>query len=440
MRILSIILLLLGIFNTRAQIFDRPESIVYDVPGKRYFISNMGAGTILQIDSLGNKTLFAEGLPEPRGLIIANDTLLIAVTNDGVEGYLLSNGDNSFRYPIEEAGLPNDLTTDTAGNLYITDTYSSRVYQMDILTGIHSTLIQTISSPNGIFYDTVSHSLLVCTWEMNAQIFSYDLAASTLQIMVTTGIPDLDGLAMDNCRNLYFSSWTQNAVYAFDPDYERPPTRIAAGFPGAADISVSANVLAIPVMNSDTISLIGLAEGCQQELTLLQPEDNSLISGNEVYFSWEEAPDVSGYELEYSTDSSFYSQVVHLKTTGSDTVVSELTPNRIYYWRVRPLGGHSKNLFGSISSFTTEEVLLPLLSGQHHEISVYPNPTEGILHFDAPVEQVRLYDLSGKLVYQAILQGSTLDISELTDGVYLLLMNPVRADQLSRIVVKKARL
>ncbi|CAG5084255.1 T9SS type A sorting domain-containing protein [Parvicella tangerina] len=55
------------------------------------------------------------------------------------------------------------------------------------------------------------------------------------------------------------------------------------------------------------------------------------------------------------------------------------------------------------------------------ELSVYPNPTTGIVNIDIPsseLESVKLFDLSGKLVKQTKL--SRLDISNLSEGTYFL--------------------
>jgi hypothetical protein len=61
--------------------------------GNRYFISNKGGNTIVQIDSQNNLTNFfvTTDLNEPKGLLIVGDTL-ISVNNTTIQGFLLESG------------------------------------------------------------------------------------------------------------------------------------------------------------------------------------------------------------------------------------------------------------------------------------------------------------------------------------------------------------
>ncbi|MEO6306014.1 MAG: T9SS type A sorting domain-containing protein [Bacteroidia bacterium] len=56
------------------------------------------------------------------------------------------------------------------------------------------------------------------------------------------------------------------------------------------------------------------------------------------------------------------------------------------------------------------------------EVLVYPNPTNGLFKITSPEKQtVQLYDITGKLVLNKIINGSAdIDASELENGVYLL--------------------
>jgi len=58
------------------------------------------------------------------------------------------------------------------------------------------------------------------------------------------------------------------------------------------------------------------------------------------------------------------------------------------------------------------------------ELSVYPNPViNGILNITSPLagaKTIALYDITGRLVKQAVLNSETLDLQTLTAGIYLL--------------------
>ena len=59
-------------------------------------------------------------------------------------------------------------------------------------------------------------------------------------------------------------------------------------------------------------------------------------------------------------------------------------------------------------------------------VRVYPNPTGGLLHIDAPVKvQVAVYDLAGKLILRAV-DVKVLDLGDVSDGMYLLYVSDLK--------------
>ena len=58
------------------------------------------------------------------------------------------------------------------------------------------------------------------------------------------------------------------------------------------------------------------------------------------------------------------------------------------------------------------------------EVNIFPNPTSGLITIDIPeadgLKDINIADLSGKIIYSAQLKGgNTLDLSQLSNGVYL---------------------
>lgn len=62
-------------------------------------------------------------------------------------------------------------------------------------------------------------------------------------------------------------------------------------------------------------------------------------------------------------------------------------------------------------------------STRHARFSVYPNPTEGILHITSTLSIIRwtITDLSGSIVMVTNQIGNQLDLSSLAAGTYVLL-------------------
>lgn len=82
---------------------------------------------------------------------------------------------------------------------------------------------------------------------------------------------------------------------------------------------------------------------------------------------------------------------------------------------------HIDNLAGSVATFysstlSNEEFL-------KNEISVYPNPVTNLLNIDnssIPIETVKVYDLSGRLINGIKINDNQIDVSQLQNGMYIL--------------------
>ena len=144
-------------------LFNNPESVVFDAPRNRYIISNWGDGSIVQIDSNGTQSYFSTELQNKykvAGLYILNDTLLAAsgdtlncdTTGTGLTGFNIKTGEIVFHIPIPGIGLPNDITSDNNGIIYLTDYWENKLYKIEN----HKASVfirENLNYPNGIMYD-----------------------------------------------------------------------------------------------------------------------------------------------------------------------------------------------------------------------------------------------------------------------------------------------
>jgi hypothetical protein len=75
---------------------------------------------------------------------------------------------------------------------------------------------------------------------------------------------------------------------------------------------------------------------------------------------------------------------------------------------------------------------------ENRNVSVYPNPTTGLLELESSSEIIRIevIDLAGRIVYQQVTHGKTLDISFLPPGSYVLKLT-FDEFSLQKIVIKK---
>lgn len=250
--------------------FKNPESVVFDEPRDRYLVSNKGNGKIVQVNTIdrneGPQTaapifeFFSEELTSIRGMTILNDTLYVAC-NAGVVGFDLITATRVMTVEIAEAAFLNDITSDSDGMLYVSDSSGHKIFKVDPLLETYTIFVGSgLNSPNGLLYDEQNNRLLVATWRFNAPIFEVDLDTGAVNEILKTGLTNLDGLAFDSEGNVYVSTWGNNSVYRFDPDFSLPGERISQGHKGPADISYNAkdNLIAIPNFNSHRVDYLRL--------------------------------------------------------------------------------------------------------------------------------------------------------------------------------------
>jgi len=86
---------------------------------------------------------------------------------------------------------------------------------------------------------------------------------------------------------------------------------------------------------------------------------------------------------------------------------------------IASVGNGSKTVFW----FENQLIILGLNNNNIQELNMYPNPTNGILHFDGLTEAVAvsIYDNLGRNVMNTTLaMQQTLDVSQLNSGIYLM--------------------
>ena len=66
------------------------------------------------------------------------------------------------------------------------------------------------------------------------------------------------------------------------------------------------------------------------------------------------------------------------------------------------------------------------------EMSVYPNPTDGVLYFSDNMDNVQLLDVTGRVVYEVSEVVNCIDLTTLVSGTYIL-----TAEKEGRVVTTK---
>lgn len=272
MKLNLFVLLTILIFalQSYSQEFKMPESVVFDPSTNRYFVSNFGDGSIIEIDSTGEKTYFKKRLSKPLGILIYENTLYVVDNPKKIRGFDITDGSNKLEIEIKEASFLNNITVDNSGFLYVTGSNTATVFKIDIASKTYSSFMKTKGGPNGITYDKSKNRLLICYFVEKATIDEINLEDSTISTLVRTEFINLDGITLDRDGNCYISEWGQGSfqkgykkdgtIYKYDSSFAKEPEIVSSGHHGPADIyfNIHKSELVIPSLLADTVEFISL--------------------------------------------------------------------------------------------------------------------------------------------------------------------------------------
>jgi hypothetical protein len=135
-----------------------PESVLIDAKQKILFISEIGGGNASAFDKNGGvgkigldgknlKTNWVAGLHSPKGLGRMGNELYVADLNELVV-IDIKNAKIIKKYPVEGAGMLNDVTISDKGVVYFSDSRTKKIHQ--IINGQLSTFMENIPGVNGL--------------------------------------------------------------------------------------------------------------------------------------------------------------------------------------------------------------------------------------------------------------------------------------------------
>jgi sugar lactone lactonase YvrE len=253
-----------------------PESVIAAKDG-RIFVSEIGEfgkdgdGQITVIDKNGELKVFAQGLDDPKGLAIVGNDLFVA-DNHRVMKITLDGKVSVFAAPEafpEPAQFLNDLESDAAGNIYVSDSgdlkgVGGAIYKINskgkVTTIINGKQDARILAPNGLLMGKTQNCIMVVDF-VSGVLYRLDMKKNEL-IEVANGFGGGDGIVKGKKDQFYVSDWKNGKVFSVKLEKGAVVNAelIKEGFAAAADIapSLDGKFLLVPDMKAGELVYLPL--------------------------------------------------------------------------------------------------------------------------------------------------------------------------------------
>ena len=244
--------------------FISPESVAQDAKGDIYVseigeFNKDGDGKITRISIDGKLSTFASGMDDPKGLTFIGKSLYVTDKNRVLK--VESNGKwmvfgSTMAFPQTPIFL-NDITSDEAGNLYVSDSGNLsaggaifKITQDKKITLILNENTPEILAPNGLL--VVKNDLFEVDF---ASGILYKINLKTKSILkVAEGFGGGDGLIKSG-DSFFVSDWKNGKIFKLQ---RNKVTLFKEGFKAAADIALSYDKRSIitPDMKTGSVTLV----------------------------------------------------------------------------------------------------------------------------------------------------------------------------------------
>jgi len=276
MRISKLLLALVAVVSITAQAHETkkitglkmPESAIAAKDG-RVFVSEIGEfgkdgdGQITVVDKNGEAKVFAQGLDDPKGLAIVGKDLYVAdnhrvikISPDGKTSLFVA----AEAFP-EAPQFLNDLESDAAGNIYVSDSgdlkgVGGAIYKINpqgkVTTIINGKQDARVLAPNGLLMGKTPNCVMVVDF-VSGVLYRLDMKKNNL-IEVAKGFGGGDGIVKGKKDQFFVSDWKNGKVFSVKLEKGTVPNGelVKEGFAAAADIapSLDGKFLLVPDMKA----------------------------------------------------------------------------------------------------------------------------------------------------------------------------------------------
>lgn len=252
-----------------------PESVVQATNGKIYVseingFGKDGDGQITVIEN-GKARVFATGLDDPKGLAIIGQNLYVADNKKVLKLELSGAKQGQVQMFAAAAAFPemplflNDLESDIAGNLYVSDSGDLKgnggaIYKInpqgEVTLVINSKQDQRVLAPNGLLMDDSGDVILEVDF-VSGVLYSYNMKTKALND-VAEGFGGGDGLVHHSNGSMFVSDWKNGKVFSIN--LAGDVKEVKSGYQSAADIALTKDekTIMVPDMKAGELDFIPL--------------------------------------------------------------------------------------------------------------------------------------------------------------------------------------
>lgn len=205
--------------------FSHPESVLANKADDVLYVSNIGGdlkddGFISKVSPDGTmiEQKWVTGLNDPKGMWLLGDKLYVTDNTELIEIDINSKRITRKIHAIGAQNL-NDITADNAGNVYVSDTGNSSIYELERNNSRLSVWMSSkdLKNPNGLI--TSGGNIFIAAWGENGDgdLLKVGLESKRIEEITTNGLGNLDGIQRIGDEFLV-SDWATGNVYRIDRD------------------------------------------------------------------------------------------------------------------------------------------------------------------------------------------------------------------------------
>lgn len=164
--------------------------------------------------------------------------------------------------------------------------------------------------------------------------------------------------------------------------------------------------------------------------SLISPSNNSTnLAYASLAFDWSTNLGAISYELQVDTTQSFSTNPQTFTTSNTAYTITNLLPEKTYYWRVRASSdGSNWGQYSDVWNFTTKEDPNSAIEELYFsDLLIYPNPVNDYLYIESSNQLLynmpyKLLNVVGKEVVFGVFESEkfSLDLKNLSPGTYFL--------------------